>query len=443
MFGWMGKGDGLINNVDAPWRDGRPAFHSLIAAAMKNGAPRNEELKLALPEPTGDEVRWAPGALDSLLGALDKSARQIAPRTVAAALSKAVRRPSPESFRHLYAILESKSVIDIVDTTLELLTRDGSVDRIAMATLSRRIIYEAPDPEPVKAAIALLGVFGEAADADLVLHMGRHEEFSLFSAVALRNLLENPDEALWTLARQTYGWGRINAVYRLTGTEDVRIKAWMLREGYRNAIMYEYLAYTCAVTGDLKRALEAETVDEALLNGAGEIILALINGGPAEDMSDYNDGAESVRRFVNHLTLRPPASPIQFRAALQVLKYVDEPDRDWASLTAKGWNKESRFEIRTRASSFTNRPEWDDLATNGLKSQSDGDFWPWAEVAEAIGIDVWPWRFRRQQARQGDQWFFLMQTDDQERIKQVVDLATAHSISSSRICAVFRVWVGR
>jgi hypothetical protein len=38
------------------------------------------------------------------------------------------------------------------------------------------------------------------------------------------------------------GWGRIQTVRRLAGTQDPQIKAWLLRHGFRNQIMDEYLA---------------------------------------------------------------------------------------------------------------------------------------------------------------------------------------------------------
>ncbi len=43
--------------------------------------------------------------------------------------------------------------------------------------------------------------------------------------------------------------------------------------------MYEYLAYTCATSGNLAQALSVEEVDDELLDSAGDIIEALIHVG--------------------------------------------------------------------------------------------------------------------------------------------------------------------
>src|SRR5207237_8938078 len=121
--------------------------------------------------------------------------------------------------------------------------------------LARSFVTEAPDREPVKFGIALLGLFRQPADQELFHTLGRHDEFTLFCAVALANASEDHDETLWKLARIGTGWARVHAVERLAQTENPAIKDWLLREGFRNSIMYEYLAGTCARARRLPAAL--------------------------------------------------------------------------------------------------------------------------------------------------------------------------------------------
>jgi hypothetical protein len=64
------------------------------------------------------------------------------------------------------------------------------------------------------------------------------------------------------------GWGRIQIIERLAETKDEQIRAWMLRDGYRNDIMEEYTALTCAKTGNLVAALRQPEPDGKLLKGA-------------------------------------------------------------------------------------------------------------------------------------------------------------------------------
>lgn len=79
-----------------------------------------------------------------------------------------------------------------------------------------------------------------------------------------------PRPVLWSLARSVNGWGRIHTVERLKGTENQEIQEWLVREGYRNAVMYEYLAYLAATSGHLLERLSADP-DDGLLD-SGELL---------------------------------------------------------------------------------------------------------------------------------------------------------------------------
>jgi hypothetical protein len=136
----------------------------------------------------------------------------------------------------------------------------------------------------VKLGIVVLGECGNESDRGLLLLLGAVEEFTLYAVVALIKTQPDRERAAYELARRVKGWGWIHAVERLEDTDDPEIKAWLLREGFRNDIMDEYLAHLAATTGDLYTALLDPDVDGALLEGAGGILAALALGGHAKDM---------------------------------------------------------------------------------------------------------------------------------------------------------------
>lgn len=135
------------------------------------------------------------------------------------------------------------------------------------------------------------------------------------------------------LAQKVDGWGRIHLVERLASASSPQIKDWLLRSGFRNSIMYEYLAYACATGGGLKIALLDKTVDDELLDAAGEIVGALIAEGPMEDINDYADAAVVVSRYLHHLESRAPK--------LQHFVVVDSIVR---YLTSGNWISEERVQ---------------------------------------------------------------------------------------------------
>lgn len=196
-----------------------------------------------------------------------------------------------------------------------------------------------------------------------------------------------------------------------------------LRDGFRNDIMVEEIAYHCAVEGDLLKALRDGPVDTALLQGAGQIIEALIDGGPAEDIDDYADGAEVCALYLEHVARDPAVDLRAFLHVQAIRRFEGDPDGPWAERERRGWTPARRLAIRTGANAYLARPEWRALAEAGLQRELRQEYWPAAAVAQALEIDVWPHHFRRQRDLGVDHWWELMQTDSQDRVLQVLDLA--------------------
>jgi hypothetical protein len=72
--------------------------------------------------------------------------------------------------------------------------------------------------------------------------LGELEEFTLYAVVALLNTQPGRQRAVFDLARRVTGWGRIHAVERLKDCDDPDVKAWLLRDGFRNDVMDEVVS---------------------------------------------------------------------------------------------------------------------------------------------------------------------------------------------------------
>jgi hypothetical protein len=75
----------------------------------------------------------------------------------------------------------------------------------------------------------VVGLCRAVEDRDLLLTRGRHEEFTLFCAAALRGCEPYPDRILWSLACSVDGWGRIHTVERLRNAGDEETQDWIVR----------------------------------------------------------------------------------------------------------------------------------------------------------------------------------------------------------------------
>jgi hypothetical protein len=223
----------LTRFLQSPFVDGRPSIHAQIVAAIKRRGEAQRSLELTLPGEgeMGNGLRFVAGGLDALFGRPDASPRQTKARSLVSAITKAVRKPSAGALRGLYRTLSGGRASEVVNEALARLAPEIERDRATMAALGRRLVREAPDVEPVKVGLALLGVSGKPDDEALVIEVGQSEEMTLFSAVALANLLPDPTSSLWRLAKGVHGWGRIAVVERLAGAQDPAILARFVARG--------------------------------------------------------------------------------------------------------------------------------------------------------------------------------------------------------------------
>jgi hypothetical protein len=291
-----------LAKVRRPWGN-QVSVYDYVRARLDPNTGRIVSGGDDLPDETDTKGwRWESGALDGVMGhhAGDGDER-LRVRQVANAIEDMLELATETNIEHLHR-LSRIGTLAIADPVIEALQEmDPAPDRLH--ALGRALALEAPDRETVKLGILLLGTVVGTDDSDLLMTLGSHDEFTLFVAVAfLRRHEEGLERRLWELAQRVDGWGRISVVERLALTKNSEIRGWMLREGFRNSIMNEYLAYTCATSGDLEAAVAAPDIDDPLFHGASEILLALAaRGGPAQSLEDYAPAEAVVTSWIRHV----------------------------------------------------------------------------------------------------------------------------------------------
>jgi hypothetical protein len=425
-----------LDSLDAPrvWA-GRPAIYEFVRAAIEaDGTDSSFDLpdEAELARARGSGLRWTAGAIDGVTG---RHGQPDDDRLRAKQIVKGVRdliaAANPANLEHLTRLLNRAPVLGVLDDVLAELVGNGELDPDRFHELALFLVQTAPDRELVKLGISMLGVLVGCDERETLLTIGRHEEFTLFSSVALASTLENPDPVIWSLAKHARGWGRIHAVERLLDTEDPEIRGWLLREGFRNEVMDEYLAHSCAVAGDLAGALEADIVDDALLDGAVDIFSALLHGGPAEDIEDYEQAPRAAEAYLRHLARRPEHRPLglgHLLVAEQLREFIgpvgDELDDD-ETLRELGWTLDIRRRVLELCERVAARPGWAERVSEGLEAESLERFHQADAAAQLLDIDAWPHHLRRVQAdpRRSPSWFRLLHTEDDARFTQALELA--------------------
>ena len=286
--------------------------------------------------------------------------------------------PSQSACAGLHAALAGQPTLQVADGLGGQVRRRGlPADRVR--AVGRWLAEYGTRRDAVAGGIVLLGVAGDRRDRDLLLLLGALEDLTLYAVVALARTQPDPDRAVLAMARRVAAWGRIQAVERLKGTSDPQIRGWLLREGFRNEVMNEYLAHLAATTGDLYTAMLDPEPDEALLDGAGGIIDALCAvGGPAKDIRDYPDGPAVIGRY---LTLVRDRAPSLARAAI-VLGLGDFLESGEAA--GLDWGSGSRDELRDACRVLARRPSWRAVVEGALADPDLAAFrralWPAAQL---------------------------------------------------------------
>jgi len=177
-------------------------------------------------------VRWRPTWC--VLASTSSAATAVPGRSTGSGGTEQRRRRGPRcpttTLQHLHDIAADQDPLPIADAvTSDLTVRDLPTGQLRQ--IGRWLAEYGTRRNAVALGILLLGLAGDHRDRDLLLLLGSLEDLSLYAAVALTRSQPDRDQALFDLARQVAGWGRIQTVRRLAGTQDPQIKAWLLRHG--------------------------------------------------------------------------------------------------------------------------------------------------------------------------------------------------------------------
>jgi len=341
---------------------------------------------------------------------------------------KAVRallaRSSSSNVRKVYDAVCEAPLLGYVDQLLPAIEAEFSDDKGRLAGLGRLFLLKAPRREPVKFGIALLGFAGSANDVDALRKIGACDEFTLFAAVAIQSLSPIYERDLWELTKTVDGWGRIHIVERLAHTEYYEIRGWLLREGFRNCIMSEYVACICARAGKLHEALRTSPRDPSLLDSATDLIHALITGGPAEDIDDYEHAAEAIEAYLDAVWIQSNRRPLTFVVVDQIHEWLASGD-GWDERPKCGWTITNRERCLQLAAELLSKDGWKEEALSDLASPDSGVFY-WAnKAARKLGIDTWDVLFARVEAEpiKSASWYDLTEATDATRIDRMVSFA--------------------
>ncbi|MFJ8164261.1 hypothetical protein ACIRBY_25515 [Streptomyces sp. NPDC096136] len=334
-----------------------------------------------------------------------------------------------EAFTRLHELLATCSPIDLADDLSAEIRRRG-LPSDGLRLLGRQLARHGTHRAPVKIGLVLLGLGGDTRDRDLLLLLGSLDELTLYAAVALHRSQPDGDRAVHALARRVAGWGRIQAVRTLRDTPDPRIKAWLLREGFRNTITDEYLAHLAATTGDLHRALGRPHVDTPLLNGGGRILAAMAEGqgGPAPGLADYAHAVPVLRRYADLVQARTPTLA-RLRDLIAITLFFRHPPGELPWPPADITSLTARYEDLLHAS------HWRTLVHDHLADPHRPDFHLALRPAEVLHLDATAPLLARLETGPSlldPAWFRALGSADRRHAAHLLDLAERRLATTPR-----------
>ncbi|MEC3919784.1 hypothetical protein [Nocardia sp. CDC160] len=292
--------------------------------------------------------------------------------------------PDAKTLTVLHDRLAECNAIDVADDLVKgLRALDPPAEDLR--ALARWLAEHGTRRNAVALGIVMLGVAGDERDQELLLLLGALEDLTLYVIVALGNSQPDREQAIYCLARRVQDWGRIHAVERLRGTQDPEVKSWLLRGGFRNGILDQYLAHIAATTGDLYAALLAPEIDAELLDGAAGILDALMDlSGPSWDIRNYADALPCLARFGELIADLPPN-----------LSYIDTAQRVEALLKdpppVEDWRESDISRVLGQYSALLARSDWSQRVRTALEQFGrESDFRLGLACSQAVGVDALP-----------------------------------------------------
>ena len=156
----------------------------------------------------------------------------------------------------------------------------------AIRLFAKQCLIKGSDEDEVKTGLVLIRMFPgpDMETKEAVMDLALYDEMTKLAiqAIILAWKKDEINEALFEVARHTYGWGRIETVgYIKPETEEIR--DWFLFEGYKNDIMDDYTIIDAAEKSGLAERLEGKITEKEYC-AAGEIISRLLTAdGPIMD----------------------------------------------------------------------------------------------------------------------------------------------------------------
>lgn len=413
------------------WRTDNNSILQFISSNLDNQGNLSETAQDLPDEKKDDEkIRFAAGLVDAIFNSGDSDDAKKRVIELSKHMKKIATSGDKINEQGFYRLItENEGPIGIIDEFLQTIGKEALSIEPYLFNFAKDLATRTDKRNAVKFGIAILGLCQNKSVLNDIKILGLHDEFTVYSSIAIANLSDNAENDLWELAQKVNGWGKIQLVDRLARPElKESIKDWLVLDGYKNNIMHEYLAYTCATNGELHKKLEREYIENKLFKSASDIIEALIvEHSPAEDITTYTFASQVIQDFIRHS--KNQATDISdFNTLHKIKDFLTELQNDIGEQKENGWNQNIISNCLIEIVEILNSKDWKIVAHQGLKSNDNVIYWNAKQAAEKLDIDIWEavWTKLEEKPLDSSSWYDVTHYSKPEHANKIIEFALKH-----------------
>jgi hypothetical protein len=392
-----------------------------IDAHVRPGVPGLTEGGDDLPDeraPTRGDLAVAAGVTDTVATEDDLEAVE----QIYRALAALARKPSQPHRKRMRELFREGRVRARIDPLRDRLSAESPPNAVELYPELKELFLRSGYRDEVKYAIALLAGFGRPEDADPLRVIARHDEFTMYAAVALASVTPDPVEEWLGLLEHVSEAGRTELselILREPRSEAVRER--LVRDG-----LGQGNAMTLARGCRLDEILARETVDVAVLAGARAIVDELVlEPSPPYALTAYEHAGAAVEGLVRHLGERPQGVA-EYLSCFWLRNLLLRAELA-AEFEACGLDGDRRASVVAACGVVLGDASWSARAAAALQSDDALERWRGMEVAEHLGVDLHSYVLEKLPLYPYDHdlWARLVVGAGEERVREAVELAGA------------------
>ncbi len=358
------------------------AIYRRIEEIIKKDGRLPEDFVPEVREAKEGEVLFAPGAMEGILshhssGKGEKTSFvPVLKQYVKMSLGEALQDFETNKADTFKAATMRGSLLQ------EIMNHRVELDPNKVANLAYCFAANGRKAETVKLGLTMLALFN-FSDNPQVCHMlktlGYCEDFTDYVLMSVEEWpQEKKQDCYFELARNLYGWGKINVVEMLEADTEEK-KQWILCHGCENSILNAYLGLVCAEKADLYGRLQKGNLSAEELRGVTEIMDGLLDEGPCAGMSAIEHPVE-----LTLLYLKEVEKVLKSGNSQEAITYVATCDRINDYFGDEETEIEDAFKVCEKIQEMIDALDVDSLLAAGIRDYT----WQSIQVADLCGRDV-------------------------------------------------------